>query len=303
MNIEQLQYIIRVAETRSISISSESLHISQAGISMAITSLEKELGIKIFERSRAGTIPTKEGKDIIQKAYEVVSKLQEIRDKANTYTDVMEKELRLSSTQGLFLTILPQALALFKNKHPNVNVFIEEKGGYYVIEDVIKNKVDIGLMHLPKRKLKEEGLDFRILLEGKLIVTVSKHSPLANLKSVTPQELIGQNLVVYNGPNMNSFIQYYFKHFGKMNILFSTNNTEIMKKTVAENLAISFSYDIGISSDPYYLSGELIAIPLVNIDRNSLDLGWVQSKKHGLSKAGKEFVKCLEYISKNSTLS
>ncbi|PFD45331.1 hypothetical protein CN285_05095 [Bacillus cereus] len=298
MNIEQLQYVIKVAETRSISSSSELLHISQAGISMAISNLEKELGIKIFKRSRAGTIPTKEGEEIIRKAYEVVNKLQEIRDKANTYADVMEKELRLSSTQGLFLTILPQALALFKNKCPNVNVFIEEKGGYYVIEDVITNKVDIGLMHLPKRKLKEEELDFRVLLEGRLIVTVGKNSPLAKRKSVTPQELLGQNLVVYNGPNMHSFIQYYIKQFGEMNILFSTNNTEIMKKTVAEDLAIAFSYDIGIKSDPYYLSGELIAIPLVNMEHNSLDLGWVQSKKHGLSKVGKEFVKCLEYISK-----
>ncbi|WP_017151816.1 LysR family transcriptional regulator [Bacillus bingmayongensis] len=294
MNIEQLQYIIKVAETRSISSSSEILHISQAGISMAITNLEKELGIKIFKRSRTGTIPTKEGKEIIQKAYEVVSKLQEIRDKAQTYADTMEKELRLSSTQGLFLTILPKALALFKKKYPNVNVIIEEKGGHYVIDDVIKSKVDIGLMHIPKKKPKEEELDFQILLKGKLIVTVSRHSPLVNRKNVTPQDLLEQNLVVYNGPNMHTFIRYFFNRFGKMNILFSTNNTEIMKKTVAEGLAIAFSYDVGINTDPYYLSGELVPIPLINMEHNSLDMGWVQSRKHCLSKAAKEFIKCLE---------
>ncbi|MEI4621473.1 LysR family transcriptional regulator [Bacillus pfraonensis] len=294
MNIEQLQYIIKVAETRSISSSSEILHISQAGISMAITNLEKELGIKIFKRSRTGTIPTKEGKEIIQKAYEVVNKLQEIRDKAQTYSDTMEKELRLSSTQGLFLTILPKALALFKKKYPNVNVIIEEKGGHYVIDDVVKEKVDIGLMHIPKKNPKEEELDFQILLKGKLIVTVGRNSPLVNRKNVTPQDLLEQNLVVYNGPNMHAFIRYFFNRFGKMNILFSTNNTEIMKKTVAEGLAISFSYDVGINTDPYYLSGELIPIPLINMEHNSLDMGWVQSKKHCLSKAAKEFIKCLE---------
>lgn len=130
MNIEQLEYIIKVAEMRSISTASESLHISQAGISMAITSLEKELGVNIFKRSRLGTLPTEEGKEIIQKAYEVMSKLEEIRDKAQLHTETMEKELRLSSTQGLFLTILPKSLALFKKKYPNVNIVIEEKGGH-----------------------------------------------------------------------------------------------------------------------------------------------------------------------------
>ncbi|MHA2888359.1 LysR family transcriptional regulator [Bacillus cereus] len=295
MNIEQLKYIINVAETRSIANSSEILHISQAGISMAITSLEKELGMKIFERSRAGTIPTKEGKEIILKAHEVVKKLQEIREQAQMYTDTIGTELRLSSTQGLFLTVLPKSLALFKKRYPNVNITIEEKGGHYVVDDVRKNKVDIGLMHILKRELEDEELDFHTLLKGKLIVTVSKYSSLANQKYITPQELIGQNLVVYTGPNMDSFIQYFFKNFGEMNILFSTNNMEIMKKTVAEGLAISFSYDVGISSDPYYLSGELIPIRLINMERNSLDMGWVQSKKHCLSKTAKEFIKCLKY--------
>lgn len=294
MNIEQLEYIIKVAEMRSISTASESLHISQAGISMAITSLEKELGIKIFKRSRLGTIPTEEGKEIIQKAYEVMSKLEEIRDKAQLHTETMEKELRLSSTQGLFLTILPKSLALFKKKYPNVNIVIEEKGGREVVNDVLNNKIDIGLLNIPKIKPKEDVLDFQTLMVGKIIVSVSRNSPLASKKSIAPKDLLDQNLVVYNGPNVNTFIKDFFNHYGEMNILFSTNNTEIIKKSVAEGLAISFSYDIGINSDPYYLTGDLVPIPLVNFNNDSLELGWVRSKKQHFSRAAREFIKCLE---------
>lgn len=294
MNIEQLEYIIKVAEMRSISTASESLHISQSGISMAISSLEKELGIKIFKRSRIGTIPTEEGKEIIQKAYEVMSKLEEMKNQAQLHSDTMEKELRLSSTQGLFLTILPKSLALFKKKYPNVNIVIEEKGGQEVINDVLNSKMDIGLLNIPKNKPKEEELDFQPLVEAKVIVSVSKNSPLANRKSLSPNELLDQNLVVYNGPKMKAFIQDFFNQHGEMNILFYTNNTEIIKKTVAEGLGISFSYDIGLDSDPYYLSGELIPIPLVHLKIDTLDFGWVRSKKQHFSKAAKEFIKCLE---------
>jgi DNA-binding transcriptional LysR family regulator len=293
MNIEQLEYIIKVAEMQSISTASESLHISQSGISMAITSLEKELGIKIFKRSRTGTIPTEEGKEIIQKAYEVLSKLNEIKDKAQIHTDTMEKELRLSSTQGLFLTILPKSLALFKKKYPTVKILIEEKGGQEVINDVLQNKIDIGLLNIPRNKPREEELDYQSLLEAKIIVSVSKDSPLAGRKSLTPQELFGQNIVVYNGPRMKTYIQDFFNRYGEMDILFYTNNTEVIKKTVAEGLAISFNYDIGLTSDPYYMSGELIPIPLV-VQNMTTDFGWVRSKKQHFSKAAREFIKCLE---------
>ncbi|MDV2685586.1 LysR family transcriptional regulator [Alkalihalophilus lindianensis] len=295
MNIEQLEYIIKVAEKRSISNASKSLHISQAGISMAITNLEKELGIKIFKRSRMGTIPTEEGKEIIQKAYEVLSKLEEIKDKAQMHSDIIEQELRLSSTQGLFLTILPKSLAFFKKKCPNVNIIMEEKGGHEVINDVLNQKIDIGLLNIPLNKPEEDELEFQTLMEGKIIVSVSKNSPLASRKSITPKELIGQSLVIYNGPQMRSFIKDFFEQHGEMKILFYTNNTEIMKKSVAEGLAISFYYDVGINSDPYYLSGELVPIPLVNFDKSSLEFGWVRSKKQRSSKAAREFIKCLEF--------
>ena len=295
MNIEQLEYIIKVAEKRSISTASESLHISQSGISMAITSLEKELGIKIFKRSRLGTLPTEEGKEIIQKAYDVMSKLEEIRDSAQMHYDTMEKELRLSSTQSLFLTILPKSLALFKKKYPNVNISLEEKGGRDVINDVLNHKIDIGLLNIPRNNPREEELEFQTLMEGKLAVSVSKNSPLANKKSIAPRELLDQNLVVYNGPNVQTFIKDFFARYGEMNILFSTNNTEIIKKSVAEGLAISFFYDIGINSDPYYLSGELVSIPLVNLNDLFVEFGWVRSKKQHFSKAAREFIKCVEF--------
>jgi DNA-binding transcriptional LysR family regulator len=295
MNIEQFEYIIKVAEMRSISNASESLHISQAGISMAITSLEKELGIKIFKRSRSGTIPTEEGMEIIQKAYEVMSKLEEIKESAQLQTSTMEKELRLSSTQGLFLTVLPKSLALFKKKYPNVKILMDEKGGQEVIHDVLNNKIDIGLLNIPKEKQYEEELQYQSLIEANVMVSVSKNSPLANRKNISPEELINQSLVVYNGPKMKAFIQAFFNQYGEMDILFYTNNTEIIKKTVAEGLAISFSYDIGLGNDPYYLSGELVPIPFANQNNISLEFGWVRSKKQHFSKAAKEFIRCLEF--------
>lgn len=61
MNIEQLMYIVEVAKVRSLGEAAKTLNISQSALSQAITKFENELNIKIFNRTRAGTIPTKEG--------------------------------------------------------------------------------------------------------------------------------------------------------------------------------------------------------------------------------------------------
>lgn len=77
MHIEQLEYIVEVTKTGSLSVASKNLHITQSALSQSIKQLEAEIGVKIFRRSSQGTIPTDEGKILIQKAKEVLNSLYE----------------------------------------------------------------------------------------------------------------------------------------------------------------------------------------------------------------------------------
>ena len=65
MTIQQLQYILEVNRTRSITQAAKNLYVTQAGISSAISSLEDELGFQIFSRSWQGAIPTERGAKVI----------------------------------------------------------------------------------------------------------------------------------------------------------------------------------------------------------------------------------------------
>ncbi|MDW4285872.1 LysR family transcriptional regulator, partial [Staphylococcus saprophyticus] len=62
MNFEQLAYVKKIYETESIVHASETMHISQSAMSQSIANLEAELGYKLFDRSRKGTLPTEVGK-------------------------------------------------------------------------------------------------------------------------------------------------------------------------------------------------------------------------------------------------
>lgn len=183
MHIEQLEYIVKVAETGSISIAAENLHVSQSGISQSITRLEDELGVKIFKRHRRlGAVPTNEGKILIKKAYEVLIRLQEFKEEAQSFNTVTSGNLKLSSIPGFMLFLL-EPLASFKNAFSNVNIEVSEKERKDIIELVENNQIDIGLITIYDDLIKKrEDLKFEVILEGKMQVYVSKSSPIAKTK-------------------------------------------------------------------------------------------------------------------------
>jgi len=307
MYIEQLEYIVEVAKTGSISNAAENLHVSPAGISKSIMNLEEKLGLKIFIRSRSGTIPTEAGKQIIKIAYEIVIKLQQIEEVAKAEKAVINEDFKLSASPSLFLNVLPQTLSAFKKDHAKVKIQISEKPSPDIIEDIIENKIDIGLIASNRNRWiqmvqKNKDLQFESLLETKINVYVSKHSPLAFSESVTPEELLDQSLVIYAGGYSKSFVNDFFTKYGAMNILFESYNTEVIKKTVALGLAIYFSNDLAAKNDYYVKNGDIVPIPLADNDNNneSISFGWIRSKKNPISNSAREFIKHLKFQIANS---
>lgn len=295
MHLEQLRYIVEVAKTHSISNAAQNLHVSQSTISKAITSLEQELAIQLFTRSRLGAIPTAESKNIIKKAYEIIVRLEEIQEEAHEYTSLMNGELNISASPSLFMPILLKALASFKNDYPNCRIVMTEKKSLNIIEDVIQGKIDIGLAMLDEVNSKEnKELIFESLLEGKIMVCVSKHSPLAFSDHIYPEELINETAVMHDGEIWRESISAYMDKYGPMNILFTSNNSEVIKKAVSEGLAISFLMDIALKDDHYVKSGEIVAIPLINLESSHRSFGWLRSKKKHFSFAAKEFLKYIK---------
>lgn len=196
MNLEQLKYIVEVAKAGSISKASEKLYITQSAISQAITSLEKELGVKIFTRSRNGAVPTTIGKTIIKKTLETLAKVEEIKIEANADHKLMHGTLRLGTIPSP-LMYLPKTLASFRKDYPNIKLNISEKSSQSIINDILADHIDIGLIGLSRSgdEFQHDDIDIKVILRGKMMVAASKQSPLAYADSITLEE-IQQTLLV-----------------------------------------------------------------------------------------------------------
>jgi LysR family transcriptional regulator, transcription activator of glutamate synthase operon len=299
MQIEQLEYIIEIAKAGTISTASKNLHVTQSAISQSLYSLEKELGVMLFHRSRTGTIPTEDGQKVIQKAFDILTKIQELKDEILSKKMTMKGELKLASIPT-FMTFLLNPLATFKADFPNVNIEIKEQETQEVIDAIKQQDVDIGMIaiHGGMKNITED-LEFKPLIKGEMKVYVNKNSPLAIFDTVTPHELINQTIVMYNGDYIKWFVNDFLHQFGPLNILFTSNNTEVIRKAILKNLAITFSPDWYTKNHELPSKDKVKTLHIVNHDPVKMAFGLVYSKRRPLSASSAKFIKYVEIVFQN----
>ncbi|WP_422656984.1 LysR family transcriptional regulator [Paenibacillus sp. EC2-1] len=288
MNIEQLKYVRRVASSGSFTQAAQSCHVTVTGISRAVSQLEAELGIKIFTRSRSGAVPTHEGKMIISKANLILNQLDELISEANSYKEMNEAKLRISTIPGP-TSILIDVLTGLRKEFPSIRLHISEQGTTTVLDDVRSGRSDVGfVLFSEEMMLKHRGLHFEQLVNGQLALGVSKHSPLASLKSVTVKDLHLSQFVLYNDP----YIIDYVEHLGdSVDVLFTSNNIESIMKAVNENIAVTLGTDYSFRANPLVDQGDVLPIPL-EMSHHEIPYLWsVSSLDNQSSKAAQIFVK------------
>lgn len=294
MNVEQIQYIVAVAKHKSLSTASKKLHVTQSGISQSISSLERELGVKIFNRTRGqGAVPTDKGRIILKLAYEVMNKLNQIKETANSFLQSGD-ELKITSSPGL-TPFLIKSLDTYNLEYPNVTLEFIEKSVSSLIEDVRQHKTDIGLIVYSKDwNLNLEGISIDVLYEGKQKVYVSKHSPLAGLCKITPQEILEQRIVTYNGEFMQIFIQDFMNKYKPLKILFRSNNIEAVLQALMESMVITFSPDFILKNYQPVKNGDIVPIDLIHHTPVNLSIGLIRSEDKHLPTYADKYIQILK---------
>ncbi|MGG0175613.1 LysR family transcriptional regulator [Gottfriedia acidiceleris] len=294
MNIEKLEYLVEVAKTGSFSIASQNLFVSQSAISQSIDSIEKKLNVKLFERSRGrghSAILTNDGEELVSIAIEVFSKYQELVEKAQLINNANDK-LKISTTPGFFAVLL-NPLSAIRDDYPKISIEIFEKPGQDIIEDILEDRSDIGVIPFIKHLLEnDDRLVYHNLFEAKMKLMVNKNSPLAKKTFVTPQQIINETLITYNGEFIHWFKKLFFREFGKMNELFTTTNTDTLKKAVEENLGVSFV--IAFNGVNYNLSDDVIMLDIVEYDAVNLQYVWIMSSDKDCSRMIKDYISKLK---------
>ena len=290
MRLEQLQYIVEIADTGSFTTASEHLFIAQPSISQAVNSLEKELNVTLFKRSRLGAEPTEIGQQIIAQARQALNHINEIhRLSSLNYAEIFDT-INVSAVPTLCSTLLPRSVAFYKKNFPNVTIKIREDGSKKIRDDVHRGIADFGLVTRHSYLTYNSSEDFHLLFSGKLMAYVGTKSPLARKKITSYQELVQYPVILFGEAySLSDYILQRLGEYGTPNILTSSRNPESIRNFVIETDAVGFGPDVSLANNIYVHNGDIV--PLHIDDKEVTQFGIITNPGRATSVACEALIK------------
>lgn len=298
MTLQQLKYVVTVAETGTITEAAGKLYISQPSLTNAIHELEREMQIVIFNRTNKGISLSKEGDIFLGYARQVLEQAEILEDKYKG--EGSGKKQFCVSTQHYSFAVNAFVDLIKKYGQEEYDFSLRETQTYEIIEDVAKMRSEIGILFLNDfnekvitKILKSNELEFHELFVAKPHVFISRRHPLADRQIITNEELESYPYLSFEQGEHNSF---YFSEE-----IFSASerkkNIRVRDRATLFNLLIGLNgYTVCSGVIDKKLNGkDIIAVPLA--DESDMRIGYITHRKGMLSRLGTTYLDALsKYI-------
>ncbi|MFL0196825.1 LysR family transcriptional regulator [Clostridium sp. WILCCON 0269] len=294
MRLEQLYHIVEVAQSKSISLAAERSYISQPAISSSIAKLELELGVALFKRTNKGMIPTEVGRNVIEKASNIIDEVEEIKNIARTNAVELTGNISIAVEPSFCSTIMINILTTFKYKHPKVNLMVKVGESNDILHDVLSGKADISIILKTEQSIKSNEIIMQKLFKDKLMIITGKNFSQGNKKSISIEQALEQPLVLYNtGYETTCAISQILNKYGKLNIAYRFDNLNIIEEVVAGSTCIAFVPKFMMD---YYKGANSINTLLINDVSLEIEIIMVRNKRHRVSNIEKELINTIKSL-------
>lgn len=285
MDFDQLETFLEVARLSSFSRAAEKRFRTQPAISSQIRSLEEEVGAKLLDRSGGKVSITASGK-IFQKYAEDALESRKAAIIAIAETErVPRGEIIVGANEGTCLHVLPEVFAEFKKLYPDVAVNVKRADYGKVLESVIDNTVDFGVVSLP---VTDNRLTVVLIHRDELVAIAPPQHPLAKLKSVTLAEVTQYPLVVPKAGHTRDALENLFNEKRlKARYSMELDSSELLKRFVAVDVGVGFIARSNVIED---VKADVLHAMSISDAQIRRDLALVFRKDKALSRAALAFI-------------
>lgn len=243
MTLLQLSYIVCVDKHKSFSKAAKESFVTQPTLSMQIQKLEEELGITVFDRGKKPISATEIGRIIIEQAHTILHESEKIKQTVEAEMTEITGLFRV----GIIPTLAPYLLNLFlqnfMTKHPKVELVIEELQTKEIVERLMTDKLDAGLLATP---LHQKNLSERPLFYEPFVAYVSETHRLNSRKKLNVSDLQLSDMWLlteghcFRGQTVALCKQKRPDNVrGKGSLKFESGNLDTLRKLVEQNYGMT----------------------------------------------------------------
>ncbi|GAA1800669.1 LysR family transcriptional regulator [Agromyces neolithicus] len=240
MELQQLRYVLAVAEERNFTRAAEKCFVMQSALSHQIKSLEKELGVELFARTSRRVELTDAGAAFLPAARAAL----DAADRAVADAAAATGEIRGTLTIGVIPTVtaidIPAALGEFHRAHPTVQIRLRGGGSDEFIKAIREGSIDVAVLGLPDATL-PRGVATQVLARERLVAVLGPGHRLAERRRLRLSDLADETFVDFPaGTPGRAPSDLAFASAGvPRRVAFEAMGTDLMLDLVRHDLAIT----------------------------------------------------------------
>jgi len=286
MEINQLEALIAIAEERGFSRARDRLHRTQPAISQAIQRLEKEVGVKLFDRSSKDGTLTSAGKILFESGQQILKLRRNAKLKLRELTTLQNGKVVIGANEYTVQRLMP-IVAAYQKLHPLIKIEVKRCLASRIPAEIIGTDIELGVLSF---RPSAESLESVPLGTDEITLISPPGRVLGVGGEVSLRDLGAESFIAHNVPSpyRERVIQTFEEHGTPLNISMELPTLESIKRAVEEGMGLAL---IPRLAAEYEVSrGQLVASRVREM-RLERELHLVYRNNEELSHAAKAFVK------------
>lgn len=270
MDLQQLRYVVAVAETRNFTRAAERCFVVQSALSHRVANLERELGVKLFARTSRRVELTPAGDAFLPGARASLEAAERAAAEAAAAVGLVRGRLAVGMIPTVAAIDVPAALQHLRQRHPEVRISLRVGGSDELTAQVVAGDLDVAVLGLPESD-RPRGVRARELARDRLVAVVPANHPLAGRPRVSLGRLAEEVFVDFPAgtPGRAQSDQAFAAADLARDVAFEIMAPDLMTRIVRRGLAIALL--------PSAVTGEspgLATVPVINGPRRIEYLVW-----------------------------
>ena len=298
MNLKQLEAFVQVAEGGSFSKAARELYLTQPTISAHISSLEKELNVRLFVRNTKEVSLSDNGKDLYKYAKQMVDLQGKIEEHFGMRKDSGKHCITIATSTIPAQYLLPKVLMRFNEKYPEEQFKIKETDSAQVVTQIVDCMADVGFTGTVLEKKHCKYIPF---YKDELVIIAPNMEKYRRIQEECPNDIswLEREHVIMReeGSGTRKEAEKQLRSAGvnmaDLEIIASIENQETIKKSVRQGMGVSILSRLAATDEAK--AGQMLIFPIPGADEGR-DINVVYNRNYQLSRSAERFIKIVKEV-------
>jgi DNA-binding transcriptional LysR family regulator len=247
MELARLEAFLEVARQGSVRAAARTLHLGQPALSARITSLEQDVGARLFERTKRGMVLTRAGDALVPHAERALEAADAGRIAVQSVEQGDEGELVIAAASAINATVVPELVARFRRFHPGVHLSVRTGSAELIAELVAGGSAQIGLV----RGSRDFHLASTPLYEEQILLIAHAEHPFATAGRIPLERLADATLILFDRASDDYDVAQALLRSGSVTPygVIEVDSVDTARRLVARGLGVALLPSTAVAAD------------------------------------------------------